>query len=348
MTQPYRRNKIRGFTVIELLIVIIVIGILATISIVAYGSVQASGRDKSVLSDVDGVVGEVTRYSVNNAGAYGNAVVWYSGGSANTNIAFTPTPGNVIDVVANTGLFCVRGYNPASSTYKSIATAYSKGSNSDACNVLAASTAAGGSGDASLVGWWKLNGDALDSSGNGNNGAVNGAVPTTGATGAANTAYSFASSAVAQNIIAPVSSSTGPTTYLAWVKPSALPAEKSTIIESVSPYGNYMSLNTDASLVSYRYGITPAGYQSSGAGTIVLNQWYLTAVTWDGANVKLYINGVLNNTVAATGTGLASSSLLIGAESAARQFVGSIDDVRIYNRALSSTEIAALYSAGAK
>lgn len=348
MTQVFLRNKARGFTVIELLVVIIVIGVLVTVGIVAYNGVQARAIDKGVQSDVDGVAGEVSRYGTKNNGTYGSSIAWYSGAGANANIAFTPTAGNVIDVVANAGLYCIRGYNPKALTLKSLVTTYAVGSTSDACTVLSPSVAAGGSGDASLVVWWKFNGDALDSSGNGNNATVNGAVLATGATGVTNTAYSFMSSASAQTIVAPFSSSTGPITYSAWVNPSALPAEKSTIIESMSPYGNYMSLNTDSSLVSYRYGITPAGYQSSGTGTINLNQWNFTTVTWNGANVILYVNGVLKNTVGITGTGLVSTNLLVGAESTARQFVGSIDDVRVYNRALSNTEITALYTAGAK
>ncbi|HEY8886019.1 MAG TPA: LamG-like jellyroll fold domain-containing protein [Candidatus Microsaccharimonas sp.] len=341
--------KSGGFTIIELLVVIVVIGILAAISIITYNGVQKGAIDKTVQSDVDGVASEVSRYGVNNSGNYGSSVAWYSGGSVNTNIVFTPSPGNVIDVVTNKGLYCIRGYNPKASTAKSLVSSYIVGSTSDACTVLSPSVAAGGSGDASLVDWWKLNGDAMDSSGSGDNGAINGAVPAIGATGVANTAYSFVASTAPQNIITPASSSSsGPITYSAWVKPSALPVDKSTIIESMSPYGNYMSLNSDSSLVLYRYNTTPAGYHSSGAGTIVLNQWNLTTVTWDGTNAKLYINGALTNTVAVTGVGLVSSTVLIGAESAARQFVGSIDDVRIYNRALSNTEITALFSAGAK
>ena len=41
-----------GFTIVELLIVIVVIGILAAISIVAYNSVSAKARDSQRLQDV--------------------------------------------------------------------------------------------------------------------------------------------------------------------------------------------------------------------------------------------------------------------------------------------------------
>jgi hypothetical protein len=42
-----------------------------------------------------------------------------------------------------------------------------------------------------LVGWWPFSGNAIDSSGNGNNGTVNGATLTTDRNGVANSAYSF-------------------------------------------------------------------------------------------------------------------------------------------------------------
>jgi hypothetical protein len=42
-----------------------------------------------------------------------------------------------------------------------------------------------------LVGWWKFDGDATDSSGNGNNGTVNGVTLTNDRHGQANGAYSF-------------------------------------------------------------------------------------------------------------------------------------------------------------
>ena len=45
--------------------------------------------------------------------------------------------------------------------------------------------------DQGLVGWWKFDGDATDSSGNGNDGTVNGATLTTDRHGQANEAYSF-------------------------------------------------------------------------------------------------------------------------------------------------------------
>lgn len=200
-----------------------------------------------------------------------------------------------------------------------------------------------------LVAWWKFNGNANDSSGGGNNGTVAGAVQTTGQTSAPNTAYAFSASAAAQVLTFTSPGSLGANiTASAWVRPTSYPTERSTIIESINPYAYYVSLNTDGSLQSYRFGTNPAGYHTTAAGTVPLNQWTHVAITWDSLSVNLYINGVLQRTVATTGTGVTGSQIIVGAESVSRQFIGSIDDVRIYNRTLPQTDVAKLYSAGAK
>lgn len=131
-----RASLAKGFTIVELIIVISVIGILATVTMVGYNSIQAGARDKAVLSDVEAVESEISRYSVKHGGTFGEAVEWYSGGTANANIAFTPSTGNVIDIVADTTSYCIRAYNSAASTYKSMNSAYEKGSDSSACGNL--------------------------------------------------------------------------------------------------------------------------------------------------------------------------------------------------------------------
>jgi len=147
MNTPYRQVRERGFTIIELLVVIVVIGILATVTVVAYNGVQQKARDTAVLSDADAVVSEATRYSVNNNGVYGSALTWYSPNGVNTNINMTPSSGNIIDVVASDTAYCVRVYNPVSSQYKTLVTAIKKGSTATACATINASIAAGGIGN---------------------------------------------------------------------------------------------------------------------------------------------------------------------------------------------------------
>jgi len=83
-----------------------------------------------------------------------------------------------------------------------------------------------------------------------------------------------------------------------------------------------------------------------------VGQWYHVVGTYDGSNVKMYINGVLEKTSAKSGSISYSSvcALTIGHRSSCVGYdaytSGTIDDVRIYNRALSAQEVALLYASG--
>jgi hypothetical protein len=78
------------------------------------------------------------------------------------------------------------------------------------------------------------------------------------------------------------------------------------------------------------------------------NLWYHIACTADGSNLKLYINGVLDNYTNQSITPVANSyPLLIGAKytgDVLDRFNGTIDEVAIYSRAKSAAEIAADYT----
>ena len=60
------RKKNSGFTIIELLIVIIVIGILATLVIVTYNGIQQKARDTKRKTDINAVQGQVEAYFAQN------------------------------------------------------------------------------------------------------------------------------------------------------------------------------------------------------------------------------------------------------------------------------------------
>jgi hypothetical protein len=79
------------------------------------------------------------------------------------------------------------------------------------------------------------------------------------------------------------------------------------------------------------------------AAGLPLGTWSHVAVTYDGANQRLYVNGVQVASRAQTGSmALGNGPLRIGGNGswATEFFQGLIDDVRVYNRALTATEIA--------
>ncbi|MEK6919264.1 MAG: LamG domain-containing protein, partial [Nanoarchaeota archaeon] len=93
------------------------------------------------------------------------------------------------------------------------------------------------------------------------------------------------------------------------------------------------------------------GYSNSQDYTITpLNQWVYLTGTWNGSNTIIYVNGVQKNSTYQANMGSTNVNTYIGAsqyaiDSATEFFNGSIDDLQIYSRALSATEIAALYNA---
>jgi hydrogenase maturation factor HypE len=78
-----------------------------------------------------------------------------------------------------------------------------------------------------------------------------------------------------------------------------------------------------------------------GSTALPLNTWSHLAGTYDGATLRLYVNGVLAASQPYTGSIITSSGALrLGGNAVwGEYFTGRIDEVRIYNRALSQSEI---------
>jgi hypothetical protein len=83
---------------------------------------------------------------------------------------------------------------------------------------------------------------------------------------------------------------------------------------------------------------------SRGNTVLTTGVWYHVAAVWDGATVRIFVNGVLDNTPPArTGTiGTDTRPLYIGGRSGADHFDGMVRDVRFYNRALYDADIKKL------
>ncbi len=79
-----------------------------------------------------------------------------------------------------------------------------------------------------------------------------------------------------------------------------------------------------------------------------IGTWYHTAMVWDGSNKTLYIDGSAVASATAAVTFAVAQPLSFGADidygGQSSPFVGVMDDLRIYSRALGSAEVAALAS----
>jgi PKD repeat protein len=87
--------------------------------------------------------------------------------------------------------------------------------------------------------------------------------------------------------------------------------------------------------------VSPAPANLMAPSTLPLNKWSHIAATYDGTSIRLFVNGVLVNSTAQVGAIAPSTQpLTIGGNAFSGQnWTGLIDEVRIYNRALSATEI---------
>lgn len=92
--------------------------------------------------------------------------------------------------------------------------------------------------------------------------------------------------------------------------------------------------------------VTAFGNAVIGQAIPSINAWNYMAVTYNGITISTYLNGKLVGTDVQPGLNLCSNApLLIGSwwEGDPYFFNGSIDEVRVYNRALPSAEIAQLF-----
>jgi hypothetical protein len=91
------------------------------------------------------------------------------------------------------------------------------------------------------------------------------------------------------------------------------------------------------------------GWTGSASAPLSANQWSHVAGVYDGVSISVYVNGVLVGPAIATSGQIVSSAhnLQIGHDpSNPRYFNGLIDEASLYNRALSASEIQAIYASG--
>jgi hypothetical protein len=83
------------------------------------------------------------------------------------------------------------------------------------------------------------------------------------------------------------------------------------------------------------------------SGQTLLNTWHHVLATYDGTTRKVYINGVLQSSAAASGLNAQNMNFRIGSTNNSEYFIGTLDDIVIYNRALSLAEVGNLMNSTA-
>jgi PKD repeat protein len=198
-----------------------------------------------------------------------------------------------------------------------------------------------------LVAYYPFNGNANDLSGNNNNGTLHGGITATlDRHGTATSAYNF--DGIDDYIDIPHSQSLNISQQISisiWIYP-----------ESSGPYyypyhiiekGNYWGFGQREYDLSY--GIITANGEFGGWNNFNLQagRYYHYVVTFDGSELRTYLNGVFANSVDASGSILTSQDRIFVGRYYLNEyynFDGVLDDLRIYNRALTQQEITALFN----
>lgn len=133
-------------------------------------------------------------------------------------------------------------------------------------------------------------------------------------------------------------------TIEAWVKPFTVSSAQ-TIIGKNGSYA--LGITSAGKPVFTKWTSAASTATATTTTTLTLNTWAHLAATYDGTNVKLYINGVLNTTTAVSGAmDATSAAVLLGALTTSTQlYNGYIDSAKIYDTAFTAAQVATNYAA---
>lgn len=215
------------------------------------------------------------------------------------------------------------------------------------------------------VAHWPLDGDARDVAGGGHHGVVVNAVPTEDRFGSPNGAFRFDGDGDYIDISEDIDQGTGDLTWSAWFQQEDPPRFRAILSKKEPKQSRFDSLQLfgscyDAGVPCFEIcdgdqnvcdaAVAPRRYDDG--------RWHHIAGVRDGKSVKLYLDGMLAGSVASSGLDAdGADGIKIGAAGdlgagcnkpgcTDDSFLGSIDDVRIYDRALTPQEISCLYAPG--
>ncbi len=201
---------------------------------------------------------------------------------------------------------------------------------------------------AGLMGWWPGDGDTRD---------IQGQNPAQGlgglgyAPGEVGEAFDLDGTSQHAQVAAPVGLPLGnaPRTLSLWLRLTrgfAQTTESGIFQYGSNADGQMFGLITSANASGRLYFF---GHNADLAGSTVLQvgSWYHAAVTHDGTTVKLYVNGQPEGSrTAALNTTLNADGVTIGLRPPSTRWQGQLDEIMLFDRALTGEEVAAIYAAG--
>lgn len=359
-----------GFTLLELLVTI---GIISVVSVAAFLSLSGYGGAKSMERALEEMTA-ATKAAQNSSITQQDGKTWgvrfsnpatstdkyeifsgltYSQGSVSklssfrNNVSFSnPTASSVIDTV-----FTAISGKPSQNQIISLTS--NRRDNLVGDLIINGSGFIGSRLEKGLVGYWHLDEGVAtttyDASGNANTGTLtNGPTWQSGANCKAGGCLSFDGTddyvRVANN---PIISPTTAITVSGWFYVNSLTNIVGSFVSKRNSY--ILHPNPDGSLTFYVFVGGGWNAVATAASSISLNEWQYWVASYDGSTIRIYRNGTLLNSGAVTAGSIGTSGdVVIGSDvdcgCGTRYLNGRIDEVRIYNRALSATEILNHYN----
>lgn len=329
MRQAYQR----GFTIVELLIVIVIIGILAAITIVAYNGIQQRATIASLSSDLDNANKSLKLFQVDNstfpttidcsiADSMVNKCVKSSNGTTYQYVASNVTKPQTFCMTANNGS---QNYNI---TQEGAPT-------TGICPIVNLDAAVASSYPGTGTTW-------TDLSGNGNNASLSNGVSYSGTNGGV-LSFDGVSGYVRTSVIPTY----GSFALSIWFKTPTQRDGDRLYWGDGTNRAILANSGTTGSLMWYiNTSVTNTGYKFSSNSTVV-NQWNNVVLQYTGSQAQLFINGVQDGVTAnITGTSNASGfNLGTNYDRSGNWYNGQISNMRFYGRSLSADEISQNFNA---
>lgn len=360
------RSRSAGFTLIELLIVLVFISILSSVGIGYYFNYYRQTLLKSAAETMSSFVYIVQQKAIgqeetsqwgihfeNPLGAEKPFYASFKGATYATPIEKMfldnaldfeyPADGTSVDIV-----FSKISGKPSPAEYKKV---YLKLATGESMKALRVSPLGVISLDDGETGWWKLEEGsgptAIDSSVFRQSGTISGGGASWTVSGQTGKAVAFSgtpgcsSSCSTYGLISiPTFTFSGSATICLWAKPNLSEIKEMAIHGSVGT-GAFEFYQNGTTAVLRGGGSSPS---VSGAGALSVGNWKFVCGVVNGTTGQVYGNGKLLATGSILAPGVTARDITIGAYSTgAYSFNGTIDDVRVYDRALSGVEIERIY-----
>ena len=198
-----------------------------------------------------------------------------------------------------------------------------------------------------LLAWWGM-ANATDATTNGNTLTAFNLIPTTDRFGNANSAYAFdgTSSYLTRTSFGHTFTQAGSFSVSIWIKKTNNNVGVAIMSGSTASLNFIWLVQSDATKAIFGTNKQQSAWFWTNATTnFVLNQWEHYVGVYSGNTMTFYRNGVLQGTTTNTHTNVAQAVLpfWIGRGVSGDYFTGSLDDIGIWNRALTPNEVAILF-----